>query len=156
MKAFLKEVADLREAPRVIEQAPVGDSQANGAAERAVRSVEEIVRVHKLALEKKVGKLLPVGLPIFAWLVEFCVDVLNKVQKGPDGKTAFERVRGRRYGGELLAFATPVFFRVAGKVAGGLMRERWFEGTYLGQRFSSNEHYVAAAGTGKVFRTRSA
>ena len=35
------------------------------------------------------------------------------------------------------------------------MRERWFEGTYLGQRFSSNEHYVAAAGSGKVFRTRS-
>ena len=53
MKAFLKEVADLREAPTVIEHAPVGDSQANGAAERAVRSAEEIIRVNKLALEKK-------------------------------------------------------------------------------------------------------
>ena len=69
-----------REAPQgngggrtVIEPAAQSDSKSNGLAEGAVHSVEEMGRVHKLALERRTG----VQLGIFAWLVEQCVDVLN-------------------------------------------------------------------------------
>ena len=50
------EVARARgDVPTVVEGTPVGESASNGFAERAVRSVEEMVRTHKLALEAKLG-----------------------------------------------------------------------------------------------------
>ena len=48
------EVARLRgDLLTVLETSPVGDSQSNGFVERAVRSIEEMVRTHKIALEAK-------------------------------------------------------------------------------------------------------
>ena len=41
--------------PTVLEASPVGDNQSNGFVERAVRSIEEMVRTHKIALEAKIG-----------------------------------------------------------------------------------------------------
>ena len=58
---LLKQVAKLRGVGRTfLEQSPVGDSKANGEAERAVQSVEKMVRVHKLAFENRIGARLPV------------------------------------------------------------------------------------------------
>ena len=37
-------------------------------------------------------------------------------------------------------------FRVAGKVPGGVMTERWHLGTWLGKRFHTEEHIVARKG----------
>ena len=44
--------------------------------------------------------------------------------------------------------------RVAGKPQGGLMQERWIDGTWLGLRWSSQEHLVARACDGVVVRSR--
>ena len=56
----LQEVAKGRGSVRtVIESAPRGDSAGNGHAERAVRSVEESVRLQKLALESRLGARSP-------------------------------------------------------------------------------------------------
>ena len=62
-----------REAPQgngggrtVIELAAQSDSKSSVLAERAVQSVEEMVRVHKLALERRTGVQLPVSHGIFA------------------------------------------------------------------------------------------
>ena len=41
---------------------------------------------------------MSVGGKHFAWLVEYAVDLLNKVQLGKDGKSAFERLRVRGTG----------------------------------------------------------
>ena len=45
-------------------------------------------------------------------------------------------------------------FRVAGKVPGGVMTERWHLGTWLGKRFHTDEHSVARKGDGLVIRSR--
>ena len=116
----LDEVCKVRTSARSVpETAPQGDSQGNGLAERAVQSMEEMLRVHKLALETRVGVRLPILHPVFPWLVEHCANILNKAVVGVDGKTAWERVRGRKYKGDMVEFATKVRFRVSGKVQGG-------------------------------------
>ena len=57
----------------------------------------------------------------------------------------------RRVEGEEGASA---MFRVAGKVPGGVMTERWHLGTWLGKRFHTEEHLVALNGDGLVIRFR--
>ena len=46
------------------EHSSVGESASNGIAERAVQSVEDIVRTCKLALEARIGKRIPSTSPI--------------------------------------------------------------------------------------------
>ena len=118
---LLQEVARLRTgAVTVLEKSPKGDSQANGLAERAVRGLEELLRVHKLDLESRVGCTLQMDHPCIEWLVEYTTDVLNKYQVGQDGRTPYTRAKGRRYSGEMYQFATPVNFRSSGKLRGAL------------------------------------
>jgi hypothetical protein len=152
---LIREIAKGRGDKRtVVENSPTSDSQGNGFIERGVRSVEEMVRVIKLDLERRLGVKVEVSHPIFAWLVEHAVDLINKFLVSRDGKTAFERLKGKRYRGEMLAFGSPVMLRVSGKVQGGVMAERWFEGVWLGKRFHTEEHLVARVSDGVVVRTR--
>ena len=71
----LKEVAKMRGNRTTIENSPVADSKGNGLIERAIWSFEKILRVHKLSLEDRLKAKLPVKHPVFAWLVEYCVDL---------------------------------------------------------------------------------
>ena len=64
-------------------------SQSNGFMERATRSVEDITRSHKLALEDMIGEVLTVDTAAMVWLVEHCADILCKRQQR-------ERMSGRR------------------------------------------------------------
>ena len=134
---LLKQVAKLRGVGRTfLEQSPVGDSKANGVAERAVQSVEKMVRVHKLAFENRIGARLPVKHPLFAWLVEHVSDILNRFLVGRDGKTRCSKNEGeklrtvclgvwvRRYvsrlrkGGRSLYVREMVLWLLAGKETG--------------------------------------
>ena len=74
---------------------------------------------------------------------------------GTDGKTAYERLKGKRHHGEFVRFCSRVMYRVQGKVQGGIMTERWFEGIWLMKRFHTEEHVVADLQNGKVVRARS-
>ena len=155
LQDLLEEVARKRgDLPTVIESSPVGESQSNGFIERAVRSVEEMVRTHKLALESRLGERIAVDHPAIAWLIEHSVDLLNKCQMGKDGRTPYERLKGKRYGGTFMDFGCPVMLRVTDKPQGGLMQERWVEGTWLGMRWSTWEHLVSRRSDGVVVRTR--
>ena len=48
----------------------VGDSKGNGLAERAVQTLEEMIRVHKLSFESRIKTRLACGHPLISWLVE--------------------------------------------------------------------------------------
>jgi hypothetical protein len=81
------EICKLRGEARTLEElGPVGDSRGNGVAERGVQAVEEMMRVHKLALERRLGSKVPVSHKIVAWLVEHCADVLNRFRWAKMGK----------------------------------------------------------------------
>ena len=80
----------------IIEHSSVHDSKSNGLVERGVQSFEKIFRTHKLDLERKVGKGVDVHLPVMAWLAEHVADMYNKSQVYEDGKTAYEKLRGKK------------------------------------------------------------
>ena len=90
--------------PTILERPPPYDSRANGYVERAVRSVEEQTRVLKVAFQDVTGRELAVDTPSLAWLVEHAADTLNKALVSADGRTAYERVRGRKYHVEMFEF----------------------------------------------------
>ena len=76
--ALLEEVARRRAgAVTVLEKSPKGDSQSNGLAERSVRGLEEMLRVHKLDLEEKLKERIQMDHVAVEWLVEHTTDVLN-------------------------------------------------------------------------------
>ena len=139
--------------PTVHEHSAVGESQSNGMVERGVQTIEEQVRVFKLDLERKIGGVVPATHPIIPWMVEHSADVINKYHIGQDGKTPFERIKGKRFNGEMMEFGCRVWYRVPGEVVGGVMAPRWEEGIWLGSRFSSNEHIIGDRG-GSVVKAR--
>ena len=77
------------------------DSPSNGVVERAIQEVEKLVRVLKLALGHRVSGKISVNHPILAWLVQHAAVLLNKLSVGRDGRTSYERLRGKPYRGEM-------------------------------------------------------
>ena len=68
---------------------------SNGIVERGVQSVEEQVRVLISALENRWKAAIPDRHSIWPWLVEYAGYLLNRCNVGADGKTAYERCKGK-------------------------------------------------------------
>ncbi len=151
---LVKAIKDEREEATLPELAKTKDSQSNGLSERAVQSVEGMVRTHKLALEKKIDREIPSSHPLIAWLVEHCAFLLNKYLVSSDGRTPHERVKGKKYRGEVLEFWPTSSSRGPGKVEGGCMAERWSEGYWIGKVDISDEHMLVTL-DGKLVKARS-
>ena len=81
-------------------------------------------------------------------------DLLNKYHVGVDGRTAYSRIRGREYKGEMNEFGKRVYHMSPGKPQGGNMKERWNEGVFLGKRKVSDESLVMNT-DGTIVKTRS-
>ena len=69
----------------MLEHSPVGDSQANGDAERAVQSVQGIARTLKEALEISIAAEVPVAHDVMTWLVEHAAIILNLFKRSHGG-----------------------------------------------------------------------
>ena len=96
------------------------ESLSNGFIEAGVKTVEGMVRTTNLNLEQRLHECIEVDHPIFRWLVEHGADVSTKFLQGVYGKTAYERLKGKPYRGEILEFGCQVHHRVPGKTQGGI------------------------------------
>ena len=126
----------------LVESSPKGESQSNGIAERTVQDLEG-VRTHKLDLETKLKMAVGIGHHRIAWLVENVADIINKFKIGHDGRTAYERLKGKTYKGVIHEFGSVILHRIPEKPQGGLM----MEGVWLGKRPTTNEHIVEKRST---------
>ena len=126
----------------LVEESKSKDSRSNGVIERAIQSVEGIVRTMKFALEHKLKITIECTHPVMTWLVEHAAETLNKFHVGSDGRTAYERMKGKSYKGEVFEFGRSVMHRVAGEVQGGSMQARFFEGVWVGKSTTSDEHIL--------------
>ena len=99
------------------------------------------------------GIVINVHTPLFEWLVEHSADVLTKCAVGGYGRTPYERLKAKKYHGQMVEFASMVMVKLQGKLQGGIMKERWIAGMWLGKRWTTDEHIVATAG-GRVVRAR--
>ena len=77
------------------EASPIGSSGSNGVIERAVQAIEGQVRTIKLALESRIGVEIPSDHDVIPRIVEYAATIINEGQVGADGKTAYERLKGK-------------------------------------------------------------
>ena len=77
-------------------ESPPRESESNGAAENGVKLFKGLLRVHLMALERKIGGQIPTKHPVMAWFVEGVADVVTKYLQGADGRTAYERLFGKK------------------------------------------------------------
>lgn len=93
-----QEVKKRREGLTFLENSGVAKSQANVAAERAVHSLGELVRVLREGLENRLGIKLNGAHLAVAWMVELPADTLSKYEVGVDGRTGYERMKSNGVG----------------------------------------------------------
>ena len=99
----------------------MGESQSNGTVERAVRTITTQIRIMRLALQSRVGFNFSSLHPVTVWLVNHAADVINKIRVGQDGKTSYERVKGKPFRREIVEFGEKVFSDRVNSING----ERW-------------------------------
>lgn len=86
LRSVQEEVKRLREAPTVLKKSGVGDSQTNGAAEKAAQALGEQVRMMKLGLETRLGIRVQGSHPVTAWMIEHSADLFSKYSAVADGR----------------------------------------------------------------------
>ena len=127
------EIAVGSEARTIHERPPVGSSQSNGFVERAIQDAEGQIRTIKLDFESRIGTKVPSSHDVVPWLIEYAAVLLNRGQVGVDGKTAYERLKGKRANEIGFEFAEGVRFKIkAANGRRGKFTVLWQDGVILG------------------------
>ena len=135
-------VKSRRQKKTITENSPVGDSRANGKAERAVQTLSAHLRVLKKALEDRCGLFLSSEHPVIAWRVEHTADVISKYHVGQDGHTGYERWKGKKYRGEAVEFGELVHYRYTKRDHHRKLELKWDEGVFLGYDWRTGEAII--------------
>ena len=78
------------------EQPPKGESSSNGKIEEAGKTVRSLAKVFKDMIEAKLGEEISSECVIILWLVRWVAMMHSRFKVGTDGKTAYERQKGRK------------------------------------------------------------
>ena len=100
------------------------------------------VRVMKKALGNRVKIKLSSNHALVAWMVPHASDVLNKYMVGKDGKTPYERWKGKPWGKESVEFGELIHMKLPKKKDRGKLEDRWTEGIFVGVRWRTGEYLV--------------
>ena len=86
---------------------------------------------------------LPTSHPLLIWAIHYASMLVNLFQVGSkDGKTAYERRKGKKYRRKLPRFSEKIMYMLPGKKR-QKMDDRYHYGIYLGVDKRANEYYVA-------------
>ena len=127
---------------RVIpEHPPKGESQSNGRPEEVGRTMRGFARVLKAQLEDSAKIDIGCEDAIAVWLVRWSAMLPSRFLIGKDGKTPFERRRGRQCQIAIERFGEKVWYKdLKSKTEGQDKADAdWAEGLWLGHARSSNE-----------------
>ena len=80
----------------IVEASPVGSSGSNGRVERAIQSVQDQVRVMRVAFQDRWKVDVSHRHAVFPWMLEYAAHLLNRYEVGRDGRTAFERLKAKK------------------------------------------------------------
>ena len=119
---------------------PVGDHQANGAAERAVQTVRRLGNTLVEAVEEIHGKL-PVGADLRVWAQAHAAFLYNRFHVCPHMQlTPFEAAfGGKPFDGKLCIFGETVYGKAITPYKGGA---QWILGIWVGANTSNGSHHI--------------
>ena len=140
--ALKNAVKDERSERIILEVSPVKESKSNGAIENAIQQVQGQIRTIKDCLEGRLGSRVSGSSPIFSWLVIHAAKTLNRYHIGKDGRTAYQRWKGKQFRREVTEFGEQIMYLRTGSVGRDKLQPRWELGTWLGVRDESGEIIV--------------
>jgi len=129
----------------VIPEGPaVGESQSNGLVEEAGKTVREFVRVMKEQVEDKAEISIDSADVVIHWMIRWAAMMVSRYMVGKDGRTGFERRRGRPCRTPVACFGESIWFKQVRetKARQNKLESEWQRGVWLGQSRSSNETIV--------------
>ncbi|CAK0906615.1 unnamed protein product, partial [Prorocentrum cordatum] len=127
----------------LLRESPVGEHQANGAAENAVKVIKGVVRTVLVSAQAKWKHRLPFGHPLMLWAPTYAAQMLNRFKIGDDGKTSEQRRSGKRWEKVTVPFGERI--QVKKLVKDSLKRDlepRWVTGYYVGHTSRSGTALV--------------
>jgi hypothetical protein len=115
-----------------------------GAADHFAQEVVGLTRTLVGAVKASWGKVVNTRSALLPWAVRHATWLLNTFQpRGRQrGRSSYEVLRGKKYGGEIFRFAEPVMVRRPGATGFPKLRERWEEGLWLGKSLDTDGHLV--------------
>ena len=105
MLALQQRVKQLRSHKTVLENLLRGQSKSNGFIENANRFVAGQVRTLRSALQYKLQQPIDRNHIIMTWLVKYAATLITLFHVGKDGKTAYQRRKGKTTHPLLVEFA---------------------------------------------------
>ena len=126
------------------EEPSVGESQSNGEIENANRLMQGQVRTMFDALKTRYGFDIDTKHPALKWLIQHAGAIITRFMTGVDGKTAWERERGKKYRRQLPEFGECVHYMPIRRSGSKLMKlaPRLQNGIFLGIRESNDELFI--------------
>ena len=97
----------------VVENSPIHSSKSNGYIERGVQTIQGMLRTLRSALEARWGVQLDPEHALWTWVVEYAGWPVTRGKVGHDGKTAYERIKGRRARVHGFEFGEKVLWKTA-------------------------------------------
>ena len=141
----------------VLEQAapdhpPPYDSRASGSVENAVRQVQGLLRMAKSCLESRLCRRIPCDHPVMAWLVKHVGWLLTVRSRGQDGRTLYERLRGKPFNKRMVGFGETCLAKLSknqvAKETVPKMAPRWCRAVFLGYHRETHSPEVQSAAEG--------
>ena len=143
---------------RIMPEGPAkGESQSNGTVEEAGKTVREFTRVLRDQIEWKAQMEIEVGDNIVLWMIRWAAMMCSRFLVGKDGRTAYERRRGRRCKIPVVAFGETVWYKRIreSKERRNKFDSEWEEGLWLGHARNSNEAVIGTSeGVVRAFAIR--
>ena len=145
--AVVNELGRLRAAKggrrMVVENSPVHSSKSNGVIERGVQTAQGMIRTLRSALEDRWGVKLDTDHAVWSWMAEYAGWLVTRGEVGKDGRTAYERLKGKRAKVQGLEFGEGVLWkRRPGGGPLGKLTCMWDDGIFLGVKGSTGELIV--------------
>ena len=107
--------------------------------ERAIQEVEGRVRAIFLNLEERMKITLDARERIVSYIPEFAAYLLNRLHRAKDGKTVYERTRGKSMKVPAIEFGERVLYKLSRKNRKAKIQSRWAEAIFVGVRRKNNE-----------------
>ena len=79
-----------------VEEVPKDSKGSAGSIERAVQEMEGRIRALLISLETRLGRNLDAKERVIAFIPEYAAYLSNRMIVGEDGKTAYERLKGKK------------------------------------------------------------